>query len=82
MRRRQLLFQTDVRAKPPRPEVRRRKRRLRRRLFWTGVIFALTLIWLTVQVLRAAGAVASAARRPFASQRRQARRLETTEGRI
>jgi hypothetical protein len=51
-----------VRAKPARPEVRRRKRRLKRQLFWIGVILALTLIWLTVQVLRAAGAIASAAR--------------------
>jgi hypothetical protein len=42
-----------------------RLRRFRRRLFWTGVIFALMLIWLTVQVMRAAGAIASAARRPF-----------------
>jgi hypothetical protein len=41
-----------------------RLRRFRRRLFWTGVIFALMLIWLTVQVMRAAGAIASAARRP------------------
>jgi hypothetical protein len=38
---------------------------LKRRLFWTGVVFALTLIWLTVQVVRVAGAIASAARRPF-----------------
>jgi hypothetical protein len=42
-----------------------RRRRLKRRLFWAGVILALTLIWLTVQVLRVAGAVASAARRPL-----------------
>jgi hypothetical protein len=41
-----------------------RRRRFKRRLFWTGVIFALTLIWLTVQVMRAAGAIASAARMP------------------
>jgi hypothetical protein len=41
-----------------------RLRRFRRRLFWTGVIFALMLIWLTVQIMRAAGAIASAARRP------------------
>jgi hypothetical protein len=39
-----------------------RRRRFKRRLFWTGVIFALTLIWLTVQVMRAAGAIASATR--------------------
>jgi hypothetical protein len=42
-----------------------RRGRFKRRLFWTGVIFALMLIWLTVQVMRAAGAIASAARRPF-----------------
>lgn len=42
-----------------------RRRRLKRRLFWTGVLFALTVIWLTVQVLRIAGGVASAMRRPF-----------------
>jgi hypothetical protein len=42
-----------------------RRRRFKRRLFWTTVIFALTLVWLTVQVLRVAGAVASAARRPL-----------------
>jgi hypothetical protein len=55
-------FQTDVRAKPARPEGRRRKRRLKRRLFWTGVILALTLIWMTVQVLRAAEALLTATR--------------------
>jgi hypothetical protein len=42
-----------------------RRRRLKRRLFWTGVVFALTLIWLVVQVVRVAGAIASAARCPF-----------------
>jgi hypothetical protein len=41
-----------------------RLRRFKRRLFWTGVILALTLIWLTVQVLRVGGAISSAARRP------------------
>ena len=41
-----------------------RRRRFKRRLVWTGVILALMLIWLTVQVMRAAGAIASAARRP------------------
>jgi hypothetical protein len=41
------------------------RRRLRRRLFWTGVVLVLALIWLTVQVLRVAGAIASAARRPL-----------------
>jgi hypothetical protein len=41
-----------------------RLRRFKRRLFWTGVILALTLIWLTVQVLRVAEAISSAARRP------------------
>jgi hypothetical protein len=39
-----------------------RRRRFKRRLFWTGVILALTLIWMTVQVLRAAEAVLAAAR--------------------
>jgi hypothetical protein len=39
-----------------------RRRRFKRRLFWTGVIFALTLVWLTVQVLRVAEAVVSTAR--------------------
>lgn len=38
-----------------------RRRRFKRRLLWTGVILALTLIWMTVQVLRAADAVVSAA---------------------
>jgi hypothetical protein len=42
-----------------------RRRRLRRRLFWTGVILALLLVWLLVQVVRVAGAIASAARRPY-----------------
>jgi hypothetical protein len=40
-----------------------RRSRFRRRLFWTGVLVALTLIWLTVQLLRVGGAVASATRR-------------------
>jgi hypothetical protein len=52
-----------------------RRRRYKRRLFWTGVILALTLVWLTVQILRVAEAIASAARRP-----RRAR-LQTIEGR-
>jgi hypothetical protein len=39
-----------------------RLRRFKRRLFWTGVILALTLIWLTVQVLCAVKAVLTAAR--------------------
>jgi hypothetical protein len=39
-----------------------RRRHLKRRLFWTGVILALALIWLTVQVLRAAEGLVSAAR--------------------
>jgi hypothetical protein len=39
-----------------------RRRRFKRRLFWTGVILALTLIWITVQVLRAAEAVLTATR--------------------
>jgi hypothetical protein len=43
-----------------------RRRRFKRRLFWAGVLFALTVIWLTVQVLRVAGAVASATRRRVA----------------
>jgi hypothetical protein len=47
-----------------------RLRRFKRRLFWTGVILALTLIWLTVQVLRVAGAVSSAARRPWRARLR------------
>jgi cell division protein FtsB len=42
-----------------------RRRRLKRRLFWTGVILALTLIWLTVQVLR----VAALARRRASPER-------------
>ena len=46
-----------------------RRRRLKRRLFWTGVIFALLLVWLTVQVLRVAGVIASAARSPLGSRR-------------
>jgi hypothetical protein len=52
-----------------------RLRRFKRRLFWTGVIVALTLIWLTVQVLRVVGAVSSAVRRPRQS------RLQTIDGR-
>ena len=44
-----------------------RRRRLKRRLFWTGVIFALLLVWLTVQVLRVAETIVTAARRPLAS---------------
>jgi hypothetical protein len=59
-----------------------RRRRLKRRLFWTGVIFALTLIWLTVQVLRIAGAMASAMRRPFEPWRGRDPRPRTTEGGI
>jgi hypothetical protein len=39
-----------------------RRRRFKRRLFWTGVILALMLIWMTVQVLRAAEAVRTATR--------------------
>ena len=38
-------------------------RRLRRRFFWAGVLFALTALWLILQVLRAVEALASAARR-------------------
>jgi hypothetical protein len=53
-----------------------RRRRFRRRLFWTGVILALTLIWLTVQVLRLAGALSSAARRPLRA------RLQPVDGRF
>jgi hypothetical protein len=53
-----------------------RRRRFKRRLFWTGVVLALTLIWLTVQVLRVAGAIAAAARRP-----RRAR-LQPIDGRF
>jgi hypothetical protein len=53
-----------------------RRRRFKRRLFWTGVILALTLIWLTVQVLRVAEAISAPARRP-----RRAR-LQTTHGRF
>jgi hypothetical protein len=36
-----------------------RRRRFKRRLFWAGVVFALTLVWLTVQVLRVAEATVS-----------------------
>ena len=39
-----------------------RRRRFKRRLFWTGVIVALLLIWLVSQVIRAAVATAAAAR--------------------
>jgi hypothetical protein len=59
-----------------------RRRRLKRRLFWTGVIFALLLIWLTVQVLRIAEGVISAMRRPFEPLRGRHPRLGSTEGRI
>jgi hypothetical protein len=33
------------------------RRRLRRRLFWSGVFLCLTLLWLTAQALRAAEAI-------------------------
>jgi hypothetical protein len=46
-----------------------RSRRFKRRLFWTGVILALTLIWLAVQVLRVAGVIRLAARRPRQAHR-------------
>ena len=49
-----------------RPRARRPQREatsLKRRLFWTGVIVALVLVWLIAQVLRAAEATAAAARR-------------------
>lgn len=46
-----------------------RRRLFRRRLFWIGVFLALTLIWLTLQVLRVAEAVVSAARRPARNAR-------------
>jgi hypothetical protein len=36
---------------------------LRHRLFWVVVLFGLALLWVTLQVLRAGEAVASAARR-------------------
>jgi hypothetical protein len=51
-----------------------RRRRYKRRLFWAGVILALALVWLTVQVLRVAGAITSAARPRRA-------RLQTIDGR-
>jgi hypothetical protein len=46
-----------------------RRRRFKRRLFWTGVIFALVLVWLTVQVLRVAEAIVSATRSPIGGRR-------------
>jgi succinate dehydrogenase hydrophobic anchor subunit len=46
-----------------------RRRRFKRRLFWTGVILAILLIWLIAQILRAAEATAAAARRPFRRKR-------------
>jgi ferric-dicitrate binding protein FerR (iron transport regulator) len=39
-----------------------RRRRWKRGLFWTALIFALLLVWLIAQVLRAAEATAAAAR--------------------
>jgi hypothetical protein len=39
-----------------------RRRRWKRGLFWTALIFALLLVWLIAQVLRAAEATVSAAR--------------------
>jgi hypothetical protein len=39
-----------------------RRRRLKRRIFWTGVILALTVIWMGVQVLRAGEAALAAVR--------------------
>ena len=40
-----------------------RRRRYKHRLFWTAVIVAVLLIWLVAQVIRAAQALAWAARR-------------------
>jgi hypothetical protein len=40
-----------------------RRRILRHRLFWVVLLFGLALVWLTLQVLRAGEALASAARR-------------------
>jgi hypothetical protein len=53
-----------------------KRRRFKRRLFWTAVIVALLLIWLVAQVFRAAGAIASAAR--HASRRLSAARVPLT----
>jgi hypothetical protein len=39
-----------------------RRARWKRRLFWAALIFALLLVWLIAQVLRAAEATVSAAR--------------------
>jgi hypothetical protein len=54
-----------------------RRRIWKRRLFWTGVVLALTLVWLTVQVLRAVETVVSVARGT-----RPGRPLRTYERRI
>ena len=40
-----------------------KRRRWKRRLFWTAVFVGLLLIWLIAQVLRAAEATTAAARR-------------------
>jgi hypothetical protein len=46
-----------------------RRRRFKRRLFWTALIVALLVIWLIAQVLRAAEATAAAARSAFRAPR-------------